>query len=316
MKNLLFVKQHPCVQLGHLYEHLFVRRINEFFYAKQLYKTLDYSASGTTFDEGGVILVDVYLYSDEAKKYKNELENLSIEFGIENDNVTTAALRITAEEHTQLYIADTKKVLSELQTLDAMPWLNIDNVRYIDTRSTRRKNAPLYLTNHQQKKPRQLSITLECSRPLEALERALYTMLGRTLLFTISDKLAYHYGLYVKQISNDPKKMSPKTVLLVPSWRSNDIATNKAAQIAKEAASAFSSDATIKRFIDDLISTNYLERSHLAPDFERILKETQVLIGTKGWQEVATIRNIERLLNESTLRVRYGRQEQALPLRG
>ena len=52
MKHLAIVKYHPCAQLAHLYEHLFVTAVADCLYHHRQYNLLGYAPNGTTYDSG------------------------------------------------------------------------------------------------------------------------------------------------------------------------------------------------------------------------------------------------------------------------
>ena len=56
MKHFTLVKHHPCTQLAHLYEHLFVTTVADYLYRHGQYKLLDYALNGATYDSGVIIL--------------------------------------------------------------------------------------------------------------------------------------------------------------------------------------------------------------------------------------------------------------------
>lgn len=309
MKNIILIKQHSCVQLGHLYEHLFLRRVNDFFYDKHLFKSLDYAAHGTTFDEGGIIVVDIELYTDEAQKWLTQIEQLSIDLSEDNENITIALLQITAEESDKLIITNKRKVVEELNVLNATPWRAIDDLDYIDSRTIRRKHTPIYLTDQPQTKPRALTITFKPNTPLNGAQAALFNLIGRLFLFTVSDRVAYTYGLYVNAMHGNPDTSSVTSTLYLPSRQTDATNINEVAQSSREAMCHILSAGIIERFVQDMAKSNYLMHSQLAPNFERTLNEVRVLMGAKGWQQIATEENILTLLKVGTIDARFGRQK-------
>ncbi len=314
MKNIVLIKQHPCVQLGHLYEHLFLRAVNEFFYRQGLYKALDYAAHGTTFEEGGVITVDIELYSDEAVAQTSAIEQLHIDFGDENKNVLLALYQIGAEEEWTVGITDGQKVLDELILLDQQRWQSIDELTVIDTRTIRRKNPPIYLTVDRQPKPRKLHVSLKHDKELNALQAALFNSVSRVLLLTVTNKIVEQYGFYAGELRGTPSPLSVTSELLVFPILWKDIDIDEVLISAEKVLNQMITPTTIERIAHDVGVVDYLDHSRLAPDFERILNQTRVIVGAAGWNSIATPDEIGAILAGAELVIKKGRQTKEVTL--
>lgn len=82
MKYFTIVKYHPCVQLAHAYEHLFVSTITEYLYQHNRYKLLDYSLNGETY-ESGIIVINGECYNNESEKLLNNIATMKADLGSE-----------------------------------------------------------------------------------------------------------------------------------------------------------------------------------------------------------------------------------------
>ncbi len=314
MKSVILVKQHPCIQLAHLYEHLFMRAVNEFFYEKGLYKIIDYDARGITFDEGGIIIADIVLYNADSMVHASQLAELRIDFGDGNVNISKELMKILAEEPWQLYVADDAAVMSELHKLDEMQWQLIDDLEVIDSRTIRRKSAPMYLTDKHQTKPRILSITLKAGGDLDSLSAGLFSLAARIALFTVSGKISYHYGLYDGELKNTVQKPSVKSELLVASMVASNVDAVQVVEFSLKVLNEMFDRKTCERIAKDLNTTNYANQSHVAPSYERILQQSGVLVGAKGWQQI-TWKDVHDVLNGATIEVKYGRTKEEVTLK-
>lgn len=314
MKSVILVKQHPNVQLGHLYEHLFMRAVNEFFYEKQLYKSVDYAASGATYDEGGVIVVDVELYSSRAQEYAGGISELKIDLDPSGGNIERALLQMSAEESWRIHISDKLKTVAMLQSLDTAPWLWLDEIDAIDTRSIRRKLDPIYLTNKVQAKPRVLSITLRNKPVVGEACAALLAFVSRIALLTVSNMVTGRYGHYAGDITYSRGLSATRSSLLVASYPRVDVNVPEVSKYTKELIGKMFSRELCERIAQDLNTTNYANQSYVAPNYERILQQSGVLVGSKGWQQI-TWKDVHDVLNGATLEVKYGRTKEEVTLK-
>lgn len=316
MKNVTLIKCHPVIQLGHLYEHLFLRCINNFFYEHGLFKMLDYAAYGVTYEEGGIITAVVELYSDEAIKLSGRIDQLHINFDDEGYDISTALFQVTAEEPDKLYISDLNKVVKELKQLDQDPWQHIDSIDVLDTKTIRRKNKPIYLTNQPEMKPKILRLSIHLDEDTAGTHRELsplFMFIGRIILMTIGNRVGATYGTYAGELYGN-KQYSLVSELLISQKALSGAQLAKVAQTIEETLTHSLNKKTYMRIIASLSSVSYVYAPDIAPNLERMITETGVLVGEKGWRRLATIQNIESLLSDSRIELKLGRQTIVLPL--
>lgn len=316
MKTIILVKQHPVIQLGHLYEHLFLQCVNEFFYSHGLYKSLDYGVHGTTFEHGGVITVECSLYSREAIRLGDEIEQLHIDFGKDNSNITKALFQIAAEEPYVPYVSNRKTVTEELSRLDNQPWRSVDSIDILDTKAIRRKNKLLYLTHQKQIKPRQIQVTISLDRDFANSHREilpLFVFVGRVILLTASNRTCAAHGLYSGELY--PKTYTSLTSeLLVSKQGSLNVSIETMSDVVKETTLQVLNHATYTRLEDELSSVRYELGSNVMPNFEDILTQTGILMGAIGWRKTATIDNIKLLLEHTSIEIKFGRDKASWPI--
>lgn len=313
MKTIILIKQHPTVQLGHLYEHLYLRRVNDFFYEQGLFKLLDYAVHGITYEQGGVIAVECELYSDEAARLGHKIESLRIDLGSNNRNISTALHQITAEESEKLYISNPEKVIAELKRLDRDQWQRIDDFTTLDTQTIRRKNAPIYLTNQKQARPHILRLSLHLDRDFATTRRELlplFTFIGRTILLTACNQVVATHGAYAGG-DLSAKAMPPMVTsdLFVARYTRPSLSLDEVARTAQEACTYVCRNKTYDRIVRSLSATSYSSTPQAAPNLERLITETGIVIGEKGWRELTTLESIKDILNHAALEVKLGRQK-------
>ena len=317
MKNLLLVKSYSSVQVAHLYEHLFTRRVNDLFYKNSLFKMLDYALNGTTYDMGGIIIIDCELYNNRSIKYIDTIPQLHIDFGHDNENILTALQQIAAEEPTRLHATNLPAIIKALVGLDEQPWQQLDEFSTLDTKMIRRQRGPLYLSQQQRPNPRKLSVSLQLDTTYANNNRhivALFSVLARFLLLTITNKVCDTFGTYHQDIIGKPSPASVTSHLLIIHPVAKTINVAEVKQTIDETAAYVLTPHTITRLVDDLASSNYLLKPSESPNFERILQETKLLIGAKGWQEIATVANVQSALRHTFVTVRFGaKQVQSYP---
>lgn len=316
MKTIVLIKQYPVIQLGHLYEHLFLRRVNKFFYDHGLYKSLDYGAYGTTYERSGIITIECWLYSPEAIALESEIEQLRIDLGEENRNVSIALHQITAEEPFKLYVSNKAKTMQELEKIAAAQWSHIDTFGTFDSKSTRRRVGPIYLTHQQQTTPRQLRFTVSLDKDTAHKHRnllPLFVFIGRMILLTTNNRVAAIHGAY----SGEFHVSELPSVISYSSITKQAVSLTSMQDISETIQSTLASmlhTKTLTRIATNLSAIDYASDLYAAPSFEHSFTETGILLGAQGWRTIATIENIENLLRHSTVEIKLGRQKMTLPI--
>jgi hypothetical protein len=313
MINKTLIKSHPTVQLGHLYEHLFLCSVNRSLYEQNLFKYIDYAAHGATYEEGGIIVVDIDAYTEESKQLIEHIELTRIKFGEDNSLVTLGLLQIVAEKPNKLHVEDKAGLLEGLQLLDSQFWQQLDNVGMLDTKSARRNSSTIYLTDEHQSTPRKLSLSLRLDDSFARSNRMLmplFYVLARVFCLTMSDRLAWKYGAYMSQdaiAQASPAKLVG--TLLVPRLIPGALNMQEAAEIVYDVARHMATDQTLGRIAREFSSVSYSQRASQAPGYGDILRSSKILVGAKGWEEIASLKNLQLLLAHSSIELKFGRQK-------
>lgn len=318
MRNLTLIKSHPNVQLAHLYEHLFVRQIDDYFYTHHLFEPVDYLSRGATYEQAGIVTVDIDFYSDAAWSRRDAVTDLHVDLGENTKNVSQALYQIEAEEPEQLYITDKQQVLDELTKLDSQPWQTLEDYTLFDTKGTRRRFEPIYLTNQPQIKKRTIQTTLTLDDQFLYVHRELaplFNVVGRYILHATDDRVTAHFGFYSGELSGTAKPLTVSNDMFSIPHKHRPVDVDEVLRLSCDTAHYMLSETVITRIAHELQGITYETSFDSAPDIRRLLLETGVLIGTQGWRQIATPENIRRVLSHTSITVRYGRQKATRQLR-
>lgn len=312
MKNLILIKKHSAVQLAHVYEHLFLIQVNEYLYDRGLFKWLDFSINGTTYEEGGLVVVDYKAYSDHAVRVTDHLMNFKIE--ITEERVLKALLQLKAEEKYELIISSYEDLISELLNLEKTPWQDLDTFTAYDTKGVRRRANPVYLTHELTNRPRAVKVSLEIDSLYLNKDRAViavFNTIARFILFTATYRIAAESGSY--QAEMYAQKAGQMITV--------DLHYSKAAKIpdyrtladeVKDVVAYIRSKGGLNRLAGDFSSVSYASMPNEAPDFERILRETQIILGSEGWSKYSSEDTLLNILEHTQIIVRSaGKNPQA-----
>lgn len=310
MKNIILVKSHDIIQLGHLYEHLFVMRFKDFMYQRGLYKVVDYAVHGTTYGNTGIIEINIELFSGEAIKLADDIAELKIDLGEDNINATSALYQIFAEEDHQLYVSDKAELIGSLIELDNQPWSDYNDIGLMDGKKFRPKNDLIYLTNKAQSKPKVLRIEFQPVKEFVRNHRELLPLLNivvRFLSFTAADVITKEQGYYYGEFYCTSKNQRYTNELWVNSELKDNVDIDQLMDRAVDTISDITSVETIHRMVSGLQSFSVDSSPHELPDHERIERDTGIYISPDGWKSIANDKNVAAVLDSLGITVRYGR---------
>lgn len=311
MKYFTIVKYHPCVQLAHAYEHLFVSTITEYLYQHNRYKLLDYSLNGETY-ESGVIVINGECYNNESEKLLNNIATMEADLGSEKSGylpVAQAISQIGAEEPNMLYIGNPERVIKELKKLNTKSWKNIDSVSLLpDTKAANEDIVDLiYPTNQLSNINSPLELNIEIKyQPLQIC--ALWCELARFIGLSVGQRICHNFSTYFsnEHIDNDGVTMTYTATFSVNRYSQSEIDLEEVALLSRKTINDVITPDVLMRFSTYLSSASYSHNPHFAPDISYTAHNLGVLIGSQGWKNIATSDNIKKILQAVSYSLLYG----------
>ena len=308
MKQLILIKQSPTIQLGHLYEHIFCMYIDILLRKHRLVPRLDYALDGTMY-YGGIVYIEVELYTDAAIALSDALRTLTIKF--DEDIITTAATQILAEKEEPLGSTGYDHVKRALEDLHAQPWQNIDDVGIIDTKNIRKKTGSFYIAEGKPLPARKLVIGVFLKAEFAKSHRELlplFRQLAGLINASLQHKIASSYGYYS---FDDMYKNTNSTIGVLNTFKvgnANDIEVDLAdiLGVCFDVIRDLRQCDAFGRYINELRNVSYYNHPGLAPNLEKNYENTHIFIGAKGWQKIATNENSELLLKYAYIEVKFG----------
>jgi hypothetical protein len=317
MQNITLIKHHPSVQLAHLYEHLFLMDANELLNSWGLFKWLEFTLNGTTYEQGGIVAIEFKTYNDLAKKCIPDLRNIKPSFS--ESRVNKALMQLHAEEYYQLKASKIEVIIKELKAMDDVKWESLDELNVINTRSIRRKQTPLHATRQADDQPITTVLSLEIDpRVVEAdpLALALFTIAARMILLTANYKIVTETGSYSwhlhAQLSG--KRVSVD-VLTAARFRKYKPDLEQTGKMVQDVFGGMHFSGAFDRLVNELHNTSYDQGSSKAPDYEQLLTDTGILIGSNGWKSVNKD-TIYKVLNGTDVVVKRSQRIVRVPLVG
>ena len=312
MKSTILIKHSSTIQLGHLYEHLFVHELNRYLYDKGLFKLIDYSLFGTTY-ENGVIAIDFKAYTSQAAELLESISKIKISSSINEECILNSLYQISAEEPTLLYIPNSNELTKLLIDLDNTQWQDLDSISILNYRGARKKNTSIYLTDEASPKPQMIKFLVSISKDIIDMNPELIplsVMLSRIFIYTVGNNLANDFGLYTGQIYSRKRGTETTLELLAAksprriSFSAEDLALN----IDTSIKYMLNTPAITSRLVPELKSISYRNDIGNSPDYDGYLQDSNILLGAKGWAEIATTQNIELLIDNMSYAIKLGRE--------
>lgn len=312
MKQVILIKPTRQVQLSHLYEHLYYDALVLHFKKQNLLSYIDYSLHATTRSD--FIHIGISLYTPEAEMQAGVLHTL--EAIIDEDSIKRAFIEIIAEKKHNLesVYPNLVPIIALLKDIHFVPWKKIEEISHI-TPAGRKPSQTVKVTNK-----RAAVKNMHCSLIMDSdfvksqpHLLPLFSIVARIIHDNLMDELSFKYGYYFINSLQTYTKLAAK--------ESHTYTALKAAipKLTHE-------DATCRDFIQELLAKGMVQRtvSHLtnikystpqaAPDEIQLYEMTGQLIGTKGWREIATQKNVVEILSHTSLQLVYGKERQRVQL--
>ncbi len=132
MDTQILIKTSPDIQLGHLYEHIFLSQLSDFLRSHESFSLLDYDISGEVFNSGHIVLTLKSYNQSTHQLIQNFLKNQP---KIDSEAIASAALQIFAEK-----IADSGGFSDNyeevLDDLNRQTWHDLNEIDSVDNQST------------------------------------------------------------------------------------------------------------------------------------------------------------------------------------
>lgn len=311
MKYFTIVKYHPCVQLAHAYEHLFVSTVTEYLYQHNRYKLLDYSLNGETY-ESGVIVINGECYNNESEKLLNNIATMKADLGSEKSGylpVAQAISQIGAEEPNMLYISSPEEVIKELEKLNAKSWKNIDSVNLLPDAKAANKDVVdlIYTTNQLSNVNSPLELNIEIKdQPMEIC--ALWYELARFIGLSVGQKICHNFSTYFsgEHVNNDGATMTYTATFSVNRHSQPEISLEEVTLLSRKTINEIITPNVLMRFSTYLSSVSYSHNPHFAPDIAYIAQNIGMLVGSQGWKNISTPDNMKKILQTVSYNLHCG----------
>jgi hypothetical protein len=314
MSRTILIKHHPCIQLAHLYEHLYCDALKHHLYSHGLYKYIDFSLMGVTYEPSGIIEISIEGFTPTAQEIIDKAA-LQVPVPLDAMSIGIALQQILAEEKFLLYTSDTDTVYRQLHTLHALPWKNIDTVTFIDTKASRSRRLPIYLTNMPAKvHDIHLSIGIDVlfSRTNRHL-LPLFYYLSRIILVTLADHASMEYGHY-QHSDIEFSEHRVNSSLRSSAKLQQDVTAAQYMGIATETARNLLQQEHVERIMSRLKNISYWKDYIQSPDEEIAIRAAGIYIGSRGWQNITSQNVIIDICQHADISIKVGRKKLTQPI--
>ena len=313
MKRLILVKTSPEVQLAHLYEHIYLMAVVECLKSHQLFDYLDYWFYGKTY-YGGVMHLEVHLYTAEAEKLLPKLKRLDPSF--DKDIIAGAVAQIIAEKGVR--IGGNPNLFGKaLQELQAQPWQTMDAL----TSYTRfmRGSRKVFWDTDIKARTKEMHCALILDNTFVQQRRELlplFDVVAHILQDNMANLLTDNYYYHLEGSTSTYTKQLAKRVCTFRAWLPAIARLTDELEVCRAFIVEAFHHNIMARTADFLQRVTYesYETMFITPDELKLYEATGILLGGAGWRKIATEPNIKILLQHTTLQLTFGRQRQSFRL--
>ena len=271
-----------------------MREVNVAFRKHNLTKVLDYSAQGSTYDEGGTVIVEVEFYTQEARKLYDSIETIRINLDNNYENIKKCISQIEAEEQSRIIVVDEQAVMDGLQLLDTTDWTTLDAVSTTNTPEVPTLHTPLRTGKKVATKHIALKLLPNLRGGQDCKTLPLFSIIAKGFMHSINDSLARDFGCYPVEISIEPNNKSAFLRILMTKEAYKATSVEAFARSIEDEWLKMLRTVSRQNTIEALLELTKSEAS--LPNVGQVLSETKVLIGKKGWDHIATPTHINDIL--------------------
>lgn len=307
-KQLILLKTTHHPEVGHLYEHMYITQLRQYFAENHLYAHLDYHVEGWTYGKG-VIYLTVSLYTPAAVSCAADITAFTIDI-TDQEALSRHVLQLTLENGHHTDIPDAPALNKELQQLNESAWRNIDLLGIINLQQVRPESKVLVeSTKIYKHADLVLRISIEddellASHPeLLVLFHQLSWLLMHNYIASICSRTSAYSAL-------DEFTDNGSSATLENTFYSDELSTDLdiCVAAAQKSTDQILKQDVMKRFLDQLQTNSYEKGDFSRPDDTLIYQETGFFIGREGWVQLATLENSLLLLKNMSVSIDYKHQ--------
>lgn len=287
MHRLILTKAVYSTDVAHLYEHLFCMAVNSFFLKQHLFQYLDFSLVGKTH-HNGVVVVDIEFYTKEAIKLAGEISSLQLDLNY--DEIFIAMLQILAEEGEPVAMTSMDEVMADLKTIQSEAWIDYDKSDVLVSKKQEKSDSSFYVAQGESRTPSVLtaSVNLRLDTIKEPAHLPLFHQLAQFITENFQVTLGTKFGVYSYEdrFTKDDGIYSYNNYFKVPDTDEVELDLKEVAVFVRQFINRLSDAGAFLRFFDSLKNLSLYSNPNVVPDFERIYRETEVMMGAKGWSRL------------------------------
>lgn len=310
-QHLTILKVGIPFHAAHLYEHIFCAALSGFFTSNGLFLRADYFLQGVTY-KPGIVLISIVCVTERAKALLPEVPNVDIS----ELSLNMALLQVSAETHVSISY-DKPKLLTILANAHTQPWHSLEQYYSFDsyrksfyTSAVKMKNAPKRAFKH-----------LDCELILDpsfAKHRRdilpLFRSVAPFAVENVTQELDAGFGYYYLDEYEDYDNGKVKFGAELCRSRNGEDKLTSELETCKIYLTGMLSKEVRNRFTDTLKQYGPAKLGSVAKSVSSTYEWTSIIVGGKGWQEMATEKNIKKILEHTTLQLVSGREKQLLKL--
>lgn len=313
MTEMILIKQHNSHEVAHLYEHLFCRAVDDFFYDHELFPYLDYELTGLAFRD--IIYAHVTLKTKEAKQLADELTRLTVP--LDDIPFHTALVQIFAEKEHHLGVAgddtpDWEAVRKELREIDKRPWRHIDDIDIVTPLEVQMVPGSLYVPLEKKSEPaRRVRVTFTLDQAFADEHQELLPLFWKLAMLmseNTTTSLCATFGFYSRGLVRRPKRQATKLIHRFHIPPMYPLELPKVRESIRSTLLDMHDSKAFKRFVAELCLASHADPDRILPGPHYIYERTRILVGAKGWQRLATDENCNLILSHMKVTVSAGRQ--------
>ncbi len=294
------IKLHKDEHVAHIYEHLYIAALRSALFERGLFAYLDFAVDGTTHPS--FIQIEVSIYTPQAQKVFNDL--MPFHAQIDDYSIREAAYEIGIEHGVEIE-GDVAKIRNAVVSLNKTAWSDKNELNSVNLGLQAGRSIIQYTDK---KMPLQQLVCRAMLNETEGYEQIapLFYVAAPAVLTNLLLVLNGRYHYYFRRVEAhfDNGKMCLDDVY--DGWESYRPKLTTEAKECREVLNKLIADNIADRIEQYLHSVD--DGRQPGPNYDEITQTTGIIVGAKGWRELADKKKIDSILRSMVIELRYGGQ--------
>lgn len=235
----------------------------------------------------------------------------SIDIDLCDNNIGIGINQIIAEKNSPLSSRHSSKISQRLHDIHETKWIKIDDLGFYDAKEQKINYSALYLSEGKTKNPR-LDIVINFNNDDRKL-LPLFRHIAHFIMANVQSEICIQYGAFGEATKLVSKSNNTRLIDNLRMGLSKPDIKDINSTV-KDTLIVLSKNMTYDRLIEEIKNTKYARQPYYTKEIENTYIDTLCIVGSRGWKEIATKDNLQKILDNTKIEIHYAKQRSNISL--